>query len=620
MAHRGPDGHGLLIQGSLGFACQLLKVTPESVNETQPLVSPSGVILVWDGRLDNRAELLDALADFPGIRPDSPDTALVLAAYEVFREGMPERLAGDFALGLFDPVRQLLLLARDPIGIRSLHYARIGSTFVFASEIKALLAHPRVPTEPNETMLAEMVLSRYLPGTQNETCFAGISSLPPAFVAILDHHSFVTRRYWDFDTTSQLRLKSFEEYAEGFREHFERAVRRRIRSLSPVAVQVSGGLDSSSIFCLAETLRRSQSSIYPRIHGVSYVGPDGAPSDEHAFLDEIEHSFETTIERVPRGHTDFVTGAREEAWHVETPLLDPQWSTTLAFLNAIKGSGARVYLTGHWGDQFLSGQGYLADFILQFRWREILAQLKELARWCPDVNAGAFRRSLLMNFAGEFIPDRIGLPLRRFHRAINRGKRGHLWYTPRFRALAREQSSRNRHDPRGSSAHAMEIYHEARSTYHVHCMEWNAKVAGMQGLDVAFPFLDRDLIVYLMSIPGEMSTWQGRHKSLLREAMQGILPAAIAQRRGKSDFTDCVNEAGDRGVADILRYIEEDGVAVRSGFVQLDVVRKYLARPLNRMASGDARPGWSLRDLLGLELWLHAFSRNQNYAQENAKT
>ena len=218
MAHRGPDGEEMWIEGSVGFACQLFRVTPESEKETQPLVGRSGAVVVFDGRLDNREELLASLKNSHRVSSSSPDPDLVLAAYEVFGERLPERLVGDFALALFDSNRQQLLLARDVMGIRPLYYCRILDTFLFASEIKAFLAHPEVSTKPNDDTLANFFLANVR--DPEMTFFEGISSLPPAHMAFLTPDALRTRRYWDFDSAGSIRLGSFGEYAEGFRHLF----------------------------------------------------------------------------------------------------------------------------------------------------------------------------------------------------------------------------------------------------------------------------------------------------------------------------------------------------------------------------------------------------------------
>ncbi len=190
MAHRGPDGEEKWIKGPVGLACQMFRVTPESEKETQPLVGASGAVVVFDGRLDNREELLASLKNSYRVSSSSPDPDLVLAAYEAFGDRFPERLVGDFALGLFDPHIQQLLLARDAIGIRPLYYYHAPNTFLFASEIKALLAHPEVSTRPNDDVLAQHLL-RGDQDYRGMTFFEGVLSLLPAHTALLTSRGFV---------------------------------------------------------------------------------------------------------------------------------------------------------------------------------------------------------------------------------------------------------------------------------------------------------------------------------------------------------------------------------------------------------------------------------------------
>src|SRR5262249_31941753 len=154
-----------------------------------------------------------------------------------------------------------------------------------------------------------------------------------------------------------------------------------------------------------------------------------------------------------------------------------------------------------------------------------------------------------------------------------------LGYTEAFRSRVRMDSApqllvKNSH----ATAHARSLCQEARSNYHVHCMEWNNKVAAMHGMEMAFPFLDRDLVAFLMSIPGDMQTWNGMHKALLREAMRGILPTTIRERKGKADFTSLVNEGTEREYPYFLRYLEDGGMAARLGYVEEEIVSKELAR------------------------------------------
>ncbi len=615
-AHRGPDGEGVWIQGPVGFACQLLRITPEASTETQPLVHASGAALVFDGRLDNREEVLAALPASAGVTAGSPDPALVLAVYETLGHGFAERLAGDFALALFDPARRHLLLARDAIGIRPLYYYRTRDLFLFASEIKALLAHPQVPARPNDDIIADLLLNRAR-NTEGMTCFDGVSSLPPAHLAILTPGGFITRRYWDFDPARRTRLRSFPEYAEAFRHHFKLAVGRRLRSAYPVAISVSGGVDSSSIFCLAETLRRSAPGHHPPILGISYISPEGSPSDEAGFLLDIERAYGVAIERIPMRPPGLPDRSREALWHVESPFLDELWNTTRAFHRAAHHSGARVLLTGHWGDQVLFGQAYLIDMLYRLAWGQVRAHLKEFGRWFTDADPRYWRRQLWLDLIRHHVPDPLLAVLRRIRR-----NRVPPWFTARLRERAR-RVPRTPNGVRGpfATAHARSLYREVRSRYYVQCMEWENKVGGMHGLEMAFPFLDRDLVAFLMGIPGEMRTWKGVPKALLREAMRGMLPSPIVERRSKADFTDLVNEGVERGYPLLVDCLPSDGMAVRRDYLRGDVLTAELVRLKEEIGRDPGcETAWDLTEILGLELWLQVFFGKNGRRREDSRS
>jgi len=609
MAHRGPDGEEMWIRGQVGFACQLLRVTPESEKETQPLVGSSGNVLVFDGRLDNRDELLASLKDSYQVSPSSPDPDLVLAAYGEFGDRFPERLVGDFALALFDPRRQHLIMARDVMGIKPLYYSRIRDTLIFASEIKAILAHPDVLPRPNDDTLADFFLANVR--DPEMTFFEGISSLPPAHMALLTPQAFTKRRYWDFDSARRICLGSFEEYAIAFRHLFEQAVRRRLRSAHPVAVSVSGGLDSSSILCVAETLTRREPNV-PLVRGVSYTSTEGSPSDERVFLVEIEKKYEGTIHRVPMGPMGLVDGSEEAVRQLEVPWLDEQWDNLCTFHRAIQHLGARVVLTGHWADQILFPQGYLVDLFRSLAWRKISTHLNEFGLWLTDADPRHFPRRFFLGVVKYHLPRPLYSLIRRL-----RVKRDRPWYSKALQRRAFRRAWKqvaNGWTP--SSAHARSLYEEVRSAHHLLCMDWNNKMVSMHGLEMAYPFLDRDLLSFLMAIPGEILTWNGVPKALLRHAMGDVLPEAIVHRRWKADFTHLVNETVERDFPRLLQYLDREGQTINRGYVSREVLNKSLEHLQSRIEGPTCEVAWSLSDLLGLELWLRVFFSDGGISQE----
>ena len=602
LAHRGGDDEGHWVQGPVGLACQLLRITPESMTETQPAVYHSGTILVFDGRLDNREEILARFPDAPDLTAHSPDPDLVSALYRRYGERFVEYLAGDFALALYDQRRQRLLLARDAIGIRPLYYVRIGACVLFASEIKALLAHPQVTARPNDDMLACYAASSR-PKDVSMTCFQGIVSLPPAHVALVTPQQLETRQYWDFTVTAQ-RFSSIQDYAEAFRYHLSNAVRRRLRSRQPVVVSISGGLDSSSILCLAETLRRTSPASLPPSIGLSYLSPEGSPSDEKEFLIHIERMYNLAIQRIPMGSTGLMDVCREALWHIEAPFLDQQWNTVHTFFQTTRQQGARVVLTGHWADQVLFPQGYLVDLFRRLAWRDIHHHLSEFGRWMTDTDPHYFRQRFRLDLIKYHIPARLFPALRRL-----RTSPPPAWYADSFRQRALRhvplQPVLGTHLP---TVHARSLYEEVRSSFQIRCMEWDNKVAAMHGCETAFPFLDRDLIMFLMGIPGEIQTWKGVPKGLLREAMRGILPDAITERKWKANFSHLVNDGIQQDFPQLANYLGAESVAVQEGYLDrmaTDTLLQDYRQQLSNNETSEA--AWALSDLLGLELWLRVF-------------
>jgi asparagine synthase (glutamine-hydrolysing) len=605
LAHRGPDAR-MWVKGSVGLACRLLRNTPESLFETQPFVDGTGRVLVFDGRLDNRDELVKLLRETDDVSNSSSDPALVLGAYDAFGDRFAEQLSGDFAFGLFDPARQRLLLARDALGVRPLYYCRTGETFLFASEIKALLAHPDVSARPNEDRLAEFLFLG-LSGQEHsaQTFFEPIFTLLPGHMAVVTAEHVWSERYWDFDPSQRLRLGSFEEYAEVFHHLFEQSVRRRLRSAFPIVVSVSGGLDSSAIFCTAETLRRRSPENHPRIVGLSYTSTDGSPHDETRFLEEIERGYGLEILRIPDGPRGFFDRCSKEIWHSEAPSLDEHANSSYAYREAVRQQGARTLLTGHWGDQVLVGQAYLVDHFRRLDWLTIWRHLRQYARWMPDVPPRAFRRNFQADLIRYHLPESLVLTLRRMRAWFQKNRLHELVYTTALKRRARPRPWTSL--CAGGSAHSRSVYKQLRSGYAPFCLEFNDKVASAHGFEMAYPFLDRDLVSFLLAIPGEMRAAGGVPKALLRHAMRGILPEVVCDRKGKGDTTHISNESMMRDFPQMETYFLSHHSAVGRGYVKREKVGEALTFAKGLLQAPDCATTWAVAELLGLELWLQTF-------------
>ena len=608
LAHRGVDGEYLSLEGPVGLSCQLMRNAPESAAEVQPWVDKDCTV-VFDGRLDDRDELIAQLAD-RRFDTTSPAPVLVSAAYQKWGEDFPLRLNGDFAIAIFDKARQQLLLLRDSVGPRPLYYCDAGGTVVFASEIKAILQHPKAPRRPDADALAGYLIGAQ--GTEKGvTFFEGIHRVVPGHITVLTRNTLVTRKYWDFDPAARVRFRRVEEYAEAFRHQFERAVKRRIRSSYPAGVFVSGGLDSSAIFCVSEDLRRRQQSPCPAIVGACQSGPAGSPADEIEFVEHVERYTGASITRVERSPIRSLEQALAKIRKTEVPDIELIAPDNDAMAEVLRGKGARTVLTGHWGDQMLSNQAYLVDLAYRMRWATVRNHLREYPRWLTETDAAVFprmfRAELLSDLVTAHWPKRFVQTLGRIRSRAILKRRDCAWYTHSFRNHAQRYGAV--HDlqwRKFPTASSRTYYKNLRAPAWLLAQEYNNKWLSHWGLDVAFPFLDRELIAFSLAIPAGMHFVKGVPKGLFREAMRDLLPPEIRYRRSKGDLTELMNESMKLCFEEIVTLLENSTISQAMGLVDGTDLRHEL-EAVKAKLHGDGTAVWQLQGVAGLEHWLQTF-------------
>ena len=247
------DGSGLWTGGPVALLCSHRSTTPEKSGSEQPVARIGARFrLVADARIDNRDDLIAQLqGDLAG--PPPSDAALIVAAYSRWGEDCAAHLTGDFAFALWDAERRRLVCLRDPIGVRQLYYRHEDRLFAFASNLRAVnVAFDRRPAR-HDALLQDMLAGR-MDRWVHETPYRGVFRVPPGYRLIVDAGRVRLERYYVLGARAQVRLRREDDYAEAFRAHLERAVRVRLRSQERAAVLVSGGLNSSSIACIADGL------------------------------------------------------------------------------------------------------------------------------------------------------------------------------------------------------------------------------------------------------------------------------------------------------------------------------------------------------------------------------
>ena len=242
VAFRGPHGKNSHFSGNAGFAFLALHATLESHHEHQPLVfEDAGLTLLSDSRIDNREELLRVLSVKPASGTVITDADLVLAAYLKWGEESPAYLIGDFAFLIWSDREQRVFAARDPMGVRSLHYARFGKSFCITSEAQQILYHPKASNRLREEAMVE-----WLTGDVSESgsMFEDAQMLSPGCCLQADVNGTRVQRFWDLKSDQEIRYKRVEEYCEHLLEVLEQSVQARLRTdRDVIGSDLSGGLD-----------------------------------------------------------------------------------------------------------------------------------------------------------------------------------------------------------------------------------------------------------------------------------------------------------------------------------------------------------------------------------------
>ena len=261
--------------------------------------------------MDNREELCRRLG-IPQVEwPTTPDTTLLMSAYERWGEDCPDHLWGDWSLALWDERRQQLFLARDHFGIASFYYYRDSRRLAFASAIRGLLALPQVPKKINQIRIAQILTSWWGDGVQ--TAYEGIERLPPAHtLTITSGGQILKRHYWRAEETPELRLPREEDYQEQFLELYQAAVNSRLRSLRPVGATLSGGLDSGSVCTLAARELRTRGRRLPVFGSIPLIPTEGI-IPRHRFGDESPY-IEATARWAGNIDITYIAAARSRRW------------------------------------------------------------------------------------------------------------------------------------------------------------------------------------------------------------------------------------------------------------------------------------------------------------------
>ncbi len=387
MSHRGPDGVGVWASPDqkIGLGHRRLSIIDLSQNARQPMSNEAGDIwLTYNGEIYNHAAIRTRLSDEGRHRFRSrSDTEVIVHLYEDKGEECLSDLDGMFAFGLWDDRRKRLFLARDRLGIKPLYYAQINGVFLFASEIKAILAHPMVSADMNEEALLQYLSLRATPAP--DTLFKGIYKLPPGYFLICDSAGNLTIEcYWDAVSSNgndASRSHDMQNPAGTVRELLRSAVQKRTVSDVPVGAFLSGGLDSTAIVAFMS----QEASTRLKTFSITVDDVDNCSEREHAQY--VAKHFHTDHHELFIRRQQVEEYLPQLAYSQDEPIADPVAVPLFYLSKAVSAAGIKVVETGEGSDELFLGYSSRLHALRAFeRKRNILSKVP--ARLLPTLAKG----------------------------------------------------------------------------------------------------------------------------------------------------------------------------------------------------------------------------------------
>ncbi len=605
LAHRGPDGADIWCSESVGLGHRMLWTTPESLLEKLPMVSEDGnLVITSDCRIDNREELLSRL-QMGNCPPEKvTDTQLILAAYQEWGEDCPQHLLGDFAFAIWDGREKKLFCARDHFGVKPFYYYASDDIFVFGSEIKAIIPISLVKQELNVNKIADFITSRFEDKTS--TFYKQILRLPPAHCITVRKKAIDVSEYWSLDPNNEIILGSDEEYAEAFRNIFTEAVRCRMRSAFTIGSLLSGGLDSSSITCVASKILAEKSN--KPLPTFSAIFDQVKECDERIYQDAVtsqgnfeKHQFHA--DRVGPLH-DF----EQVLHHQDEPFCAGNLFLNCGLYNLASQQNIRVILDGFDGDSTVShGVGHLYELAISGKWLTLIDEAFGNAK-----NFGVSFPKIIWFYIWRY--SFLLKPIRRIwnslhHRikrdVINQEQKNDLqdYLNPDFREnIAFEEGLQNKNKSQSGWKTERERHHQLLNWgLAPYVLEIIDKAAAMYGIEPRFPFWDKRLVEFCLALPPKQKFHYGWTRFILRQGMNNILPKEVQWRVGKTMMGYNFRHGFLNFDQEILKQVFTDISLNNSQYLNVGLINKAFKCFTTQ---DNGKDGVVLWNTIALTLWL----------------
>ena len=594
LSHRGPDGSNTWCEGPVALGHQMLYTTPESLHEELPFMDKeTGLVITADARIDNREDLSEIL----GLKntENLSDSLFILKAYEKWGESCLEKLLGDFAFAIWDPNKKQLFCARDHMGVKPFYYYSDEDMFVFGTEIKALFCIPEVSQELNESQIA-FILGLF-DKDREITFYKDVSRLPAANLLTIDLDKINLKRYWALDPSYEILFDSDEEYIKAFSDIFKEAVRCRLRSAFPVGSMLSGGLDSSSVSCVAQKILKNEGK--ENLNTFSAFFDTVPKSNERNFIEKVlaidnfDSYFINADEISPLADIDNIL------WYVDEPLCAPNTFMSWNIYREASKNGSKILLDGLEGDTTLShGNGFLLELARNNRFKKLLHEVRCRSKRLRINPYKILLETYLIILTPKFFKKKlfswreINQKYGSYSRII---KKEFAEDTQLFKSVY-EFYEENLKINTANEKH----YYDLNSGTIQYELELVDHMAVPFSIELRHPFFDKRMVEFCLAIPTEQKISNGWDRFIMRRAMEGILPQEVQWRKMKTNLSYNFNHS-------LIKYEQgllDDIINKNTNIIEDYVNIKKLQDIYFQYQSGDTNDLIYLWYLLILAIWL----------------
>lgn len=588
--HRGPDDSGHWEGDGISLGMRRLSII-DLEGGHQPMFNEDGTIAaVFNGEIYNHQELQQELiAAGHRFRSDHSDTETIVHLYEQYGLDFLQRLNGMFAIALWDGNRRQLVLARDRVGIKPLYVARTTGGIVFGSEIKALLRHPAVSRAPNFAALYHYLSFKNTPCP--DTAYAAVTQVKPGEYLLVRGDSVEAQRWWRIRYKEDPAIDE-QGAAATIRSLLEDSVRLQMRSDVPFGAYLSGGVDSSSVVALMARSTGRPVTTFSLVYDDDIAGKN----EDRRFARQMSNLYGTD-------HHEYRLSSEEAIGSIDPVLeaFDEPFSgvTSTYFLTKLIGQHVKVALSGDGADEMFGS--YLSHRLAQpLHFLEGLQRAgrrpgpQDACRLRPFEDRVDYLESILAQ--GDEADRRLSL---------------HLWNdaqketlaSDRFLDLVRPDTTRQRvarvfeaidtTDPLNRA-----LAYDFTTLLPDQVLPFVDRLSMAHSVEVRPPFLDHRLVEFAATLPGRMKIKHGREKHILKEAMRGLIPDEILQRK-KEGFILPVDHWLLHGLRGTVEDALSPGRLAVHGLLRPQAVRGLLEEHYG----GAARHGARIWNLLMFQMW-----------------